>query len=449
MYFLYCYRYISHEVRTPLNTIQLALDIIASELKKTIEGLMSSEAWCNEDMCRRQSNDSKKIIDENNFENIALAEKMKGWLQWISEVDESSQSAVVVFNDLLNYDKITNGCLDVEYLALNPLDLVNTAIHPFFVQARQGGVKLEVDIEDRLHKVLGDYSESGQKLYKPDASECTYPCVMGDNIKLGQVVKNLVSNALKFTPAGGIITVSVTWDNEMALSRLNSGLNAKSSQPPLCYFFDAYGECKPAGTLIVSVNDSGAGLSKDNLKHLFKEGVQFDVNKLQAGGGSGLGLWICKGVVDLHCGEITANSDGIGRGSTFTLQLPMVFSKSLVSKTASRRSIHNRNASNRVHVENFSVHSGMSSARHDAPSCNWQERVLRILVVDDAKSNRRLVCHMLKSNGHICTEAEDGQQCLELFQKAWDFDLVLMDYGKCGANNINLSIKSSMSFFAS
>lgn len=70
-------------------------------------------------------------------------------------------------------------------------------------------------------------------------------------------------------------------------------LKAKETVALLCEH--PHVELEPAGTITISVRDSGPGLSAENLKHLFREGVQFEPNRLQAGGGSGLGLWISKG----------------------------------------------------------------------------------------------------------------------------------------------------------
>ena len=81
------------------------------------------------------------------------------------------------------------------------------------------------------------------------------------------------------------------------------------------------------GRLVVEVVDTGAGISPENQKKLFKEIVQFNPEKLQAGGGSGLGLWITKGIVDMHGGRISVHSAGEGHGCTFTVRLPMYMAK--------------------------------------------------------------------------------------------------------------------------
>ena len=104
------------------------------------------------------------------------------------------------------------------------------------------------------------------------------------------------SNAINFTDQGGKIEVRVT-------------LKASATGQKL---------------VLIACKDQGAGLSKANLKLLFGEGVQFNANKLQNGGGSGFGLFITKGIVMLHKGaNIWAESEGEGRGCTFFVELPL------------------------------------------------------------------------------------------------------------------------------
>ena len=99
----------------------------------------------------------------------------------------------------------------------------------------------------------------------------TQYCIRIDPIRLGQVARNLLTNALKFTPEQGSI--------RMVVSKVTKNV---AGLPPQLF-------------LRLEVIDSGAGISKENQKKLFGQYVQFNANALQKGGGSGLGLWICKG----------------------------------------------------------------------------------------------------------------------------------------------------------
>jgi CheY-like chemotaxis protein len=135
------------------------------------------------------------------------------------------------------------------------------------------------------------------------------------------------------------------------------------------------------------------------------------VNHLQAGHGSGLGLYIAKGIVEQHGGLLSARSNGIRQGTTFKMTLPLwkiVSEESTVdigeevSRSSQRRT--------------STVSSGMP---------------LRILVVDDVKSNRKLLRRLLENNGFQCKEAENGEEALNLMGQAVDegepFDSVLLD----------------------
>ena len=87
--------------------------------------------------------------------------------------------------------------------------------------------------------------------------------------------------------------------------------------------FDIDNERQVSGELIIEVRDSGAGISEENQRRLFKEVVQFNPELLQNGGGSGLGLCICKSLIEMHDDSISVYSGGIGHGCLFTLRLPM------------------------------------------------------------------------------------------------------------------------------
>ena len=163
-----------------------------------------------------------------------------------------------------------------------------------------------------------------------------------DKFKMSQVLRNFMSNALKFTPDGGTITVRTCFipDTKIVPHVNNDSKTVPTNRWPLQIasstrtkdgrtYVDLEGgsdddgdiddgnhslpkTCTPAqqGMLRISVLDSGAGISPENQKRLFNEIIQFNPEILQAGGGSGFGLYICKGIVDLHDGSINVHSEG-------------------------------------------------------------------------------------------------------------------------------------------
>eukprot|EP00548_Thalassiothrix_antarctica_P011934 CAMPEP_0194162246 /NCGR_PEP_ID=MMETSP0152-20130528/79394_1 /TAXON_ID=1049557 /ORGANISM="Thalassiothrix antarctica, Strain L6-D1" /LENGTH=306 /DNA_ID=CAMNT_0038872133 /DNA_START=715 /DNA_END=1635 /DNA_ORIENTATION=- len=225
--------------------------------------------------------------------------------------------------------------------------------------------------------------------------------VIGDKMRLTQVIRNLLSNAIKFTPEGGSVTVSARWIKEDVK-------NSKYIKRKIKTIETSNGRtvpCTPEGQIEVTVSDTGAGMTLDQLNHLFEDGVQFNVNRLQCGQGSGLGLFIAKGIVKQHGGTLKAESAGLGKGATFSLTLP-VYKIPEEEETAI--------------LEEASKYE-----------CNNQKDELKLLVVDDSKMNRKLLMRLLQNHGHACIEASDGQDAIEKVTEAEKnyapFDTILMD----------------------
>jgi signal transduction histidine kinase len=128
-----------------------------------------------------------------------------------------------------------------------------------------------------------------------------------DIFKVRQVIRNLLSNAFKFTPPGGQVTCTVQWRQQCADTLI------------LC----------DKGFVRIEVQDTGVGMTRDNQDRLFKEMVQFDAKANQGGVGSGLGLWLSKRLVVLNGGTIGVQSDGPGQGSTFFVEFPHFSSSSI------------------------------------------------------------------------------------------------------------------------
>jgi two-component system CheB/CheR fusion protein len=221
-----------------------------------------------------------------------------------------------------------------------------------------------------------------------------------------------MSNALKFTPAEGSIRVQAIY--------------LPKSEDTLAEHFELQdGQIVSGysrGSLRVRVIDTGAGMSKDQVDNLFQEGVQFNANELQAGGGSGLGLYIAKGIVSQHSGNLSASSEGLDHGTTFEMFLP------LWEITSSNDS-----------DTKYDVEAGMAVEDHGSGtntmtnhSLVFPKTKLKVLVVDDVKSNRKLLRRILENKGHECDEAVDGQECVDMVRKAGEeempYDSILLDY---------------------
>jgi hypothetical protein len=172
-------RFISHEIRTPINTIGLGMKFFA----KQIEDL---------------------LIDPS----LDVLVRLRSMLELVHDVEQSSEAAIVILNDLINYDKLKGGMLQLEVEEIDIIDHMMSTIRPFKVQAQQ------VDVEILVELILKDDGNESKRMHDL--------LVLGDRVKIGQVMRNLISNALKFTPKGGRVTVTGTVhaDLLMPLNRL-------------------------------------------------------------------------------------------------------------------------------------------------------------------------------------------------------------------------------------
>jgi two-component system, OmpR family, sensor kinase len=135
--------------------------------------------------------------------------------------------------------------------------------------------------------------------------------VLGDRDRLKQLVANLVENAIRYTPAGGTVDVSVR--GAAGLQQRGAAVRSRSAR-------DA-GTSTPMAQL--TITDSGIGISPTDLPHVFERFYRAEKARSRAHGGSGLGLSIAEYIAQAHGGSIEASSEGTNRGSTFTVRLPL------------------------------------------------------------------------------------------------------------------------------
>lgn len=324
------------------------------------------------------------------------------WFQLAQEVRASAVSAVDVLSDLLNYDKITQGEFQLELSVIPFWRLIERTVNEFRLPATKKNLQLELNFSDLTANEV-DVEVAPSPASDTLAKDAQSMKVVGDAVRLTQVLRNLLSNAIKFTPDGGSVLVRASWcrscrggnDGPLRSFELRNGASV------------TYPE---RGELQVTVEDSGAGMSPDQLARLFRDGVQFNVNELQAGQGSGLGLYISRGIVEQHDGTLVAQSDGLNQGTTFTMSLPLYC----------------------VPSENESLASTAASSSLGHCSTTSKSRAMRVLVVDDVASNRKLLGRLLKNQGHVSDEADDGDTAVEMIASAirdgTPYDTILLDY---------------------
>ena len=248
-------RFVSHEIRTPLNTVCLGLELLQAEMNT------SNETECNKkDIC---DGDKRQTVTDSN-------EMRKYWQDLTGDILENANIAVGILNDLLNYDKIEQGTFKLEVGTVHIWELVERTVTAFHIQAQKRKIGLNLSIGEQ--KVDDNDVEDA---HLPDLARLH---VVGDDLRLRQVIRNLISNSLKFSPENtGMIHVTATHNPEGLPKATASGTDVfrKSMSNQLACSYPR------AGSILVSVKDNGAGMTQEQLGLLFQEGVQFDANKLQ------------------------------------------------------------------------------------------------------------------------------------------------------------------------
>jgi len=213
-------RYISHEVRTPLNTALMGLQVLIEELSL-----------------------STHTSNKENF-------------QIVVDIKTSTEIAINVLNELLAFDKLESGTLILEKTELNVVELVEKTLQPFYIQSKRAQVSLSLEMNPQNFV-------SSQNSY----------FIHVDENKIAQVIRNLVSNGLKFTPKNGKVTVFLDIVNRTEILMSNNEIKLDKMKQ-----------------LQISVVDTGPGISEENQAKLFKSIIQFHPGKLQKGGGGGSGI---------------------------------------------------------------------------------------------------------------------------------------------------------------
>jgi len=386
-------RFVSHEVRTPLNAVCMGLMLMREELDKAM---------------RDKTKKPHTAMNGNGTASVPHNE-MSEWKGVTDEILENSQNAVDVLNDLLNYDKITTGSLKLELSMLDVDVLMKHAQKEFKLPA----AKKKIDV---IFKDKASFPFNKKSL-----------CIVGDDVRLIQVLRNLMSNALKFTPPKGNVKVTLSWVPELPEAKKpnksrsrHQHLAAKEEQK----FTLKKGEkvsLLPCGCLNLSVADSGAGMSMEQMTNVFEQGTQFNVNELQAGQGSGLGLYIAKGIMDQHLGDLFVASDGLGKGTKFTMSVPVY---------------RDPDGEDEDHGDLESDHFNFRASKAMRQPQEGLSN-LRILVVDDSDTNRKFLTRILHNHGHTCDQASNGRIAVEMVAESMKNNLNSDDQGFDDDSNKN------------
>jgi len=336
----------------PTRAVVTFIDI-TTRLKeeKQLKEALDSAVRANQQKSRFLANMSHEIRTPMNsilgfgelLEEIVQDKKARGYIRAIRA---SGNSLLNLINDILDLSKIESGKLELRPEPISVRGMVESVRLLFAQQAAERNLDFTVSLDDAC----------------PDYLEL-------DDLRVRQLLLNLISNSLKFTPDGSV---------SVAVSAEKDPLDAQLI------------------TLEMSVADTGIGIPEGEQKAVFQPFRQVDGS--DALGGTGLGLSICRHLTKLMGGKISLESEE-GRGSTFTILLP-----------------------------NIRVASGGSDASEtaEAPVDFNLLKPSRILVVDDNQFNRELAAGYLGDSHHEFAEAADGLEGLEKVRD-WKPDVVMMD----------------------
>ena len=215
--------------------------------------------------------------------------------EYLNDVHHSSKHLLSLINDILDLSKVETGKQELELTEVNLEEMLENSLIMIKEKTMKHGIQLSTEIED-LPEII-----------------------RADDRKLKQVMYNLLSNAVKFTPDGGEIrlTADLTDDSSLiALSRRMVG--SEGNLTAMSHEGNA-----PEKLVRISVADSGIGINQEDMERIFNPFEQGENSASRKYQGTGLGLSLTKSFVELHGGEIWAESDGEGKGSMFHFVIPI------------------------------------------------------------------------------------------------------------------------------
>lgn len=273
----------------------------------------------------------------------------------LETIERNARLQAQLIEDLLDVSRILQGKLSLNTGPVSLPDMIQSALETVQFAAEAKSIQIETIFEPNVGQVLGDSD------------------------RLQQVIWNLISNAVKFTPQGGKVQVQLEQIEAVAEG-------AVSSHRPVTY-------------AQITVSDTGKGITASFLPYVFDYFRQADSTTTRSFGGLGLGLAIVSHLVELHGGTVQALSLGEGQGSTFIVRLPIL-------------------AISKLHLDDPSSHS-RSELHFDG---------LRVLFVDDERDSRELVTFLLEQQGAKVTQVGSANEALNQLQQA-EFDLLISDIG--------------------
>ncbi|MCQ2521268.1 MAG: ATP-binding protein [Lachnospiraceae bacterium] len=285
------------------------------------------------------------ILREKNLDNIKAHAK---------DIQSAGRSLLAIINDILDFSKIESGKMELVLVSYDLESLLHDCYNIVYPRMMEKELSFIVDVDPKMPTTL-----------------------YGDEIRIRQMIINLLTNAAKYTETGSV--------------HLKFGYRTVASDTI---------------KMIVEVRDTGIGITKENLRKLFRSFQRVDETRNRTIEGTGLGLSITKSFVEMMEGNITVESE-YGKGSTFTIEIPQkTIDKTPIGEWDAEAQIVEEE---QVYIEPF-----------HAPDA-------KVLVVDDTEMNLRVFKGLVKDLQIQVETAKSGAEALELLEKN-TYHLVFMDY---------------------
>ena len=319
--------------------------------------------------------------------------------EYVDNIKVSNEHLLAIINGILDLSKVESGKMTIDSIPMNISSLCNEVVSLFAVKARQRGLTLDYHYTEALS-----------------------PYIKGDPVRIKQIMVNLVNNAIKFTREGGRVTIDVKhMENNPCEDKYGNHKSICSHELQVeqasHYNTDDSGSVNHQDmTLCIEVTDTGVGIKPESLEAIFDAYDQANKSTHRLYGGTGLGLSVCKSLVELMGGYIEVDS-AVGIGTTFTVLLPLP-------------------PIDEAHYESWqdSNDFGMTEPSH--------ELIGHILLVEDDSVNAMIAKKALNNSGHTVTHVTDGQQAIEVFAlNPEQYDVILMDHHMPIMDGVQATIK--------
>ena len=304
--------------------------------------------------------------------------------EYVDNIKVSNEHLMVIINGILDLSKVESGKMYIDSIPLNLSTLCNEVVSLFSIKARQRGLTLDYHYTESLS-----------------------PYVKGDPVRLKQIIANLVNNAIKFTREGGRVSIDVKHMNNCYRENIDKNSMRQETLER---------KADKNMTLCIEVTDTGVGIKAESLEAIFDAYDQANKFTHRLYGGTGLGLSVCKSLVDLMGGYICVDST-VGVGTTFRVLLPLPT----------------------IDEEKYETWQDSHDLTMAEPS---HERAGHILLVEDDTVNAIIARKALTNSGHTVTHVTDGQQAIEAFASfPKRYDVILMDHHMPILDGVQATIK--------